>query len=266
MRRRLFETRKQLSRQGRKVKPGTEGNEPDGVVYDGVLLPPRKLRPTKKGRDSSDEVYFEATRREVDWMVETLGLSAKSSLLDLGCGPGRIALGILDRVGEIQAYRGVDVNKRFLRWAWRNITPEHPNFRFIHLDIKNDYYNPDGQKISPDFALPFGEDEFDIICLFSVFTHMLTDDVRTYLKEFSRILHPRGKVFMTANLEDEVPDVTNNPIGYRGRYEYKKSLASVRYNREFFENLIEECGFRVEGYYPDLREAQRCLVVSKKGS
>ncbi len=262
----LARTRERLSRKGgrKKARPERPRDKSDGVAYDGVLLPPRSLRPTKKGRDSSEEVYFEATRREVDWMVENLGLSTKSSVLDLGCGSGRIALGILDRVGEIRGYRGVDVNKRFLRWAWRHITPEHPNFQFIHLNAKNDYYNPEGERMDNDFMLPFGECEFDIICLFSVFTHMLTDDVRTYLKEFQRILQPKGKVFMTVNLEDGVPDVTNNPIGYRGRQEYKRPLTTVRYNRSFFESLLDKSGFRVDGYDPNLREAQRCLIASKK--
>jgi SAM-dependent methyltransferase len=254
-----------FKRQARAARSKTTREKPDGIVYDGVLLPPPNLRPTRRGR-MGEKVYFEATRREVDWMVDNLGLSPTSSLLDLGCGSGRIPLGILDRVGEIREYRGVDVDKRFLGWARRHITPEHPNFQFIHLDAKNDYYNPGGEKMGRDFTLPFAKDEFDIICLFSVFTHMLVDDVQIYLKEFYRLLHPAGKLFMTANLEDGVPDVTNNPVGYRGRHEYKRPLATVRYNREFFEGLLDDSGFRVERYDPELRKAQRCLIVSKKPS
>jgi SAM-dependent methyltransferase len=104
-----------------------------------------------------EKVYFEATRREVDWMVDNLGLSPTSSLLDLGCGSGRIPLGILDRVGEIREYRGVDVDKRFLGWARRHITSEHPNFQFIHLDAKNDYYNPGGEKMGRNFRRTAGK-------------------------------------------------------------------------------------------------------------
>jgi SAM-dependent methyltransferase len=246
------------------VQSEVSGNKRDGVTYDGVFLPPPNLRPTRRGRQG-EEVYFEATRQEVDWMVENLGLSTRSSLLDLGCGSGRIALGVLDRVGEIREYRGLDVDKRFLRWARNHITPEHPNFQFIHLDAKNEYYNPEGTKMGYDLTLPFAEGEFDIICLFSVFTHMLTDDVKIYLKELHRILHPDGKAFMTANLEDGVPDVEENPIGYRGKTQYRNPLATVRYNREFFENLLEESGFHLESYdHPELRQAQRCLTVSKK--
>jgi ubiquinone/menaquinone biosynthesis C-methylase UbiE len=260
----LSKAREQLSREKKHAtRPEKPRKKQDGILYDGVLLPPVSMRNIRRGK-MGEEVYFEATRREAEWMVENLGLSRTSSLLDLGCGSGRIALGILDRVGEIREYRGVDANKWFLSWAWRHITPEHPNFQFIHVDAKNDYYNPKGQEMGQDFTIPFAEGQFDITCLFSVFTHMLTDDVRIYLEEFYRVLQPEGRILMTANLEDGVPDVSNNPIGYRGRQEYKKSLATVRYNREFFENLLDESGFCVERYAPELRETQRCLIVSKK--
>lgn len=265
----LSRTRNQLAKKERPAskpeKPRTDkpSGKRDGVFYDGVFLPPPNLRPTKRGK-MGEEIYFEATREEVDWMAENLGLSLESSMLDLGCGSGRVALGILDRVGEIRKYRGVDVDKRFLRWPRKHITPEHPNFQFTHLDLKNDYYNPQGEQMSQEFALPFAEGEFDLICLFSVFTHMLTDDVRLYLEEFHRVLQPEGKAFMTANLEDGVPDVTENPVGYRGRYEYNNPLATVRYNRKFFESLLEESGFHLESYdHPPQRTGQDCLTVSK---
>lgn len=245
---------------------GSQNGSADGdsVVYEGVVLPPTRLRPNGKRRREDDEVYLESTRHEVGWMVENLGLSPESSLLDVGCGPGRIALGILDRVGEIHKYRGVDVQERYIEWAKRHITIEHPGFQFVQLDAKNDYYNPEGTEIKDGFALPFDSAEFDLACLFSVFTHMLPDDVEKYLGDLHRVLRPGGKMFLTANLEDDVPDVTDNPVGYRGRQSYRKPLASVRYNREFFENLLYKNGFRLERYDPSVRQAQRCLIVSKK--
>ncbi len=260
----LSETREQLSKKDQRISRLEKSlNKQGSVTYDGVVLPPVNLRPTRRGKFGTDELYLESTRREVEWMVENLGLSPKSNVLDMGCATGRIATGILDRVGEIRKYSGVDIQERFLRWPRSYITPEHPNFQFIRLDLKNAWYNPEGKEIGDNLYLPFGDDEFDIICLFSVFTHMLTDDVRNYLKEFHRILHPEGKILMTANLEDGVPDVTENPIGYRGKYEYNTPLATVRYNREFFESLIDQSGFRLEGYYSIVREGQRNLVVSK---
>lgn len=238
----------------------------DHVIWEGIALPPSRLRPNGKRKKNSDEVYLESARWEVDWMVENLGLSVESSFLDIGCGPGRIAIGILDRVGKVHKYRGVDVKKKFIDWARHYITSEHPNFQFLHLDAENAFYNPQGEKMSHDFVLPFAKDEFDIIWLYSVFTHMLTEDVRIYLKEIHRVLRPSGKVFLTANLEEDVPNVTENPKGYRGRWSYNNPLATVRYNQQFFESLLDQNGFRLERYDPRVRKPQRCLIVSKKAS
>lgn len=236
------------------------------VEHEGIALPPAHLRPNAKERKNDNQVYLDSARREVDWMVGNLGLTRESSVLDLGCGPGRTAIGILDRVGEIKKYRGVDVNERYVRWAQHHITFEHPNFQFHHLNLKNDHYNPEGAEIASDVSFPFEDGEFDVIYLFSVFTHMMTEDVRRYLKELRRVLHPSGRIFMTANLADGVPDVTENPEGYRGRKKYIMRLETVLYNREFFEGLIEESGLHLEGYDPSVKKGQSCLIVSKKAN
>ncbi len=197
-------------------------------------------------------------------MSEHLGLSPQSRILDVGCGPGRIAIGILDTFGGIQEYCGVDVSDRSIEWAKRHIGAPHPNFRFIRLDVHNLRFNPDGSKIDKRFAFPFEAETFDVICLYSVFSHMLANDVRTYLRAFRRILRSDGKVYLTAHLDDGVPNVTENPDNYRNRRRYKGPLDVVRYNREFFEKLVERCGFRLEGYgQPSARKVQQGMTLSK---
>lgn len=265
LQRQLEASRENLSRKDKRIsRLEKQLSVIRGDIHEGVVLPPAHMRPNSKKRRQDNEAYLGSARHEVDWMVENLGLTLDSSVLDLGCGPGRIAIGILDRVGEIHKYRGVDVSERYIRWAQHHITFEHPNFQFRHLNLKNDHYNPRGEKIGADVSFPFASEEFDVICLFSVFTHMLTEDVRSYLKELRRVLHPSGKILLTANLEDGVPDVVENPKGYRGVQEYIMRLQTVRYNREFFEGLLDESGFQLERYDPDLRQGQRCLIISQK--
>lgn len=234
------------------------------VEHEGLALPPANLRPNAKQRKNDNQVYLDSTRKEVDWMIENLGLSRESSVLDLGCGPGRVAIGILDRLGEVKKYRGVDVNERYVRWAQHHIAFEHPSFQFHRLNLKNEHYNPEGEEIGAEVSFPFEDAEFDVIFLFSVFTHMMTEDVKLYLKELHRVLHPSGKVFLTANLADGVPDVTENPEGYRGRQKYIMRLETVLYNREFFERLLDASGFHLEGYDTTVKKGQSCLIVSKK--
>ena len=136
--------------------------------------------------------------------------------------------------------------------------------------MENTRYNPDGAASDSDFSFPFGDAEFDLITLYSVFTHMLTDGVRTYLKEFDRLLRPEGRIFLTAFLEDNVPDVEENPEGYLGR-EWKGALHCVRYEREFFQGLLDEAGFKLDDFDshtwsddPAKEYGQRGLYISRK--
>jgi hypothetical protein len=53
-------------------------------------------------------------------------------------------------------------------------------------------------------------------------------------------------------------------LSFRSHQSYGRPLASVRYNRGFFEGLIEQGGFRLESYdKPSVRKAQRGLILSK---
>ena len=156
------------------------------------------------------------------------------------------------------------------RWGWKYITSRHPNFQFLHIDVENTRYNPDGAASDSDFSFPFADGEFDIVVLYSVFTHMMTEGVRTYLKEFDRILRPDGRIFLTAFLEEDVPDAEENPEGYLS-IEWKEALHSVRYNQQFFEGLLDEAGFKLDGFdtptwstKPTGEKGKRGLYISRK--
>ncbi len=233
----------------------------ESVPYNGVNLPSKHQRPCG-ARFQEDDFYVASARKEADRLASELGLTTESSVLDVGSGPGRIAIGILDRVGEIREYRGVDVSEPSVHWGQKHIQSRHPSFQFVHLDVENSRYNPDGSRIGNGFMFPFSEAEFDIICLYSVFTHMLTEDVRAYLKEFHRVLKPSGKIFLNAFVEDGVPDVVENPEGYMGR-EWKGALHCVRYNRDFFRGLLEENGFQLDRFAFDKAEGQQGIYISR---
>lgn len=263
---RIASLRKELARERKRA--GQLGN----TVFDGVIIPPKNLRPCG-ANFQDDEFYLASARKEADKLIRYMGLGPESSLLDVGSGPGRLAIGILQRAGEVREYRGIDVDETSVRWGQSYITPAHPNFRFVHIDVENSRYNPAGSEADESFSFPFSEGEFDIIVLYSVFTHMLGAGVRAYLEEFRRILHPGGRIFLTTFLEEDagIPDVTENPEGYLGR-EWKGPLHCVRYNRRFFERLLDENGFRLDGFDPDRERlkgprrerGQRGLFISRK--
>jgi ubiquinone/menaquinone biosynthesis C-methylase UbiE len=174
-------------------------------------------------------------------------LTKRTRILDVGCGQGRLPIGILSRIGEIEHYRGIDVNKKSIQWCQKHITKRHPTFQFIHLDIKNLRYNPKGNEIDYSYRLPLFDKEFDIIYLYSVFSHMTELDVEVYLKEFHRLLAPSGRLFVTAFIEEGVPDVSINPDNYKTDWN-NEPLHCVRYSRSFFNSLLEGSNFSVERF------------------
>lgn len=128
----------------------------------------------------------------VDRLQRWAGLTPDHRVLEVGCGPGRSALALSDALSDEGSYDGIDVDKRVIRWCRRNIEPRWPGSHFTHIDVWNGVYNKRG-RIQPDaFEFPFPDQSFDIVFATSVFTHMLEDDVRRYVREMHRVLRPGG--------------------------------------------------------------------------
>src|SRR5204863_420326 len=82
--------------------------------------------------------------------------------------------------------------------------------------------------------------------LYSVFSHMETEQVRIYLRDFRRLLASNGRLFFTSFAEEGVPDISVNPKGYRR--EWSGPLHCVRYRRGFLESLLQSSGFSVNQF------------------
>ena len=233
----------------------------DIVRYEGLTLPAKHLRLC--GAEFHDNRYFlTSARYEADRLIKNFGLSKESRVLDVGCGMGRLAIGILSAVGEIKAYHGMDVQSDCVEWCSSHITKEHANCRFTWVNAKNDRYNPQGESLVDASRLPFDDASFDIIYLFSVFTHLTLDHIRIYLREFHRIAQPKGRVFVTAYVEENVPDETVNPKNYRAPC--AGPLHFVRYEKGFFERVLAETGWKVDTFnYAQEHPGQSAYYLSK---
>lgn len=217
--------------------------EAAGQDQANIPLPPKRLR-LCGGLFHDDQYFIESGLRDVEMLIRETSLPSGARILDLGCGAGRLAIGFINAFGASSYdYTGLDVAREQLEWCSSNIGQRHPHFTFFHLDAHNERYNPSGSPITRDFALPFKNASFDLICLFSVFTHMRPDDVTAYLGEVRRCLKPGGRIFTTAFLRDARRDVVINPRGYHSSS--NGPLHRVQYRRRFFARLLETAGLRL---------------------
>ena len=102
------------------------------------------------------------------------GLRDGSSVVDVGCGSGRLATK-LARYPALR-YLGVDVVPALLDYARRKAG--RGDFRFEAVDA---------------VRLPCGDAGADFCAFFSVFTHILPEESYVYLEEAQRVLKPGGK-------------------------------------------------------------------------
>jgi SAM-dependent methyltransferase len=217
----------------------------DAVRHDGRVLPAQHLRLC--GREFRDHAYFlRSARAEADRLVTHCGLTKDSALLDIGCGFGRLAIGVVDRVGELAEYRGVDVSAAAIAWCKRHIGRQHPTFTFTRLDVMNERYNPGGDAITAAFRLPLGDGSFDVAYAYSVFSHMELADIVHYLSELRRVLRPGGAAFVTLFVADDVPDISINPPS--GALTWQGPLHCVRYRRSLIDDRIREAGFAISQF------------------
>lgn len=155
----------------------------------------------------SDESFLAIAVMLADLILEQAGPGA--SVLDVGSGYGRLAVGLMER-GFRGRYEGFDILPRHVAWCRRHLTPFAPAYRFHHLDIQNDRYNPTG-RLDPVRATFPVKGPFDVVAVFSVFTHMDRPAIAHYLREVTRLLRPGGVALATFFLWDEarLPAITS---------------------------------------------------------
>jgi SAM-dependent methyltransferase len=232
----------------------------DHVEVDGSVIPSPDLRWC--GPEFRDDAYFlDSAEGEARRLTMHFGCTAASRILDVGCGQGRLAIGILRVLGALD-YLGIDIHKPSIDWCRRNIERRHPPFRFRHLDVYNERYNTTGERLSPQFRFDIAPASVDVIYLYSVFSHTTEADMRIYLDEFARVLDPRGGIFFTTFVEEGVPDVSINPEGYKLRC--SGPLHIVRYDKDYLFGLLPRHGFTVRHYsHGSEANGQSALYLSK---
>ena len=159
------------------------------------LVPPRRIDHNRGFHEGEENIAL---------MRQHADLQPHHRVLDVGCGIGRVAKPLTRFLDSEGSYVGVDIVERSVKWMQQAYGPGHPNFKFHHLDVHNSAYNPTGKYQADTVEFPFpGEAQFDIVFLFSVFTHMYPQHIRHYLKLIERQLKPGGRLLASMFINDD---------------------------------------------------------------
>ena len=186
--------------------------------------------------------------------------------------------GLIGLIGYLRGgYDGIDIHSEAVAWCQRAITSRHPTFRFHRADLASRAYNPQGRVPASAYRFPFPDHSFDVIFLGSVFTHMLPDDVESYVREIGRLLAPGGMcVASYFLLNDETRDGVNagrsflsfavpHPSGLCRLHDVTKPEAAVALEETFVRRVHAEAQLRIRvvrrgGWWDGKRDEQELLT------
>ncbi len=166
----------------------------DETVRDASLpIPPFEMRQLV---GPTDEAAFDNPAG--DPIFAGLAPERFESVVDFGCGCGRLARQMIQQRARPGRYLGFDLHPGMVRWCQRELTPRAPSFEFRHHDIFNIAFNPGADKPSV-LPMPAENASASLIIALSVFTHTTQAQAEHYLREVARVLRPdgvaRGKLF-----------------------------------------------------------------------
>ena len=224
-------------------------------TWNGVLLRRRKHRGTPRHAEKRRErLMGSPPGKAQDEFVGTFrgicALEPHESVLDIGCGLGKLAVALTPYLDGSGRYEGIDIAVERVRKCREKVTAAYPNFRFRVADIYNKSYNPKGRLKAAEYRFPYADASFDFVFARSVFTHMLPGDVENYIAEIARVLRPKGRCLVTFFLiNDGTPRtrVRKFPFDfgiYRTRAEDVPELA-VAYRETYVRALLGEHGLRL---------------------
>jgi SAM-dependent methyltransferase len=262
-------------------------NPPQAASKPELRVPPGLQRGSHKTR----EQWLESALFAVDLLRRTMGRDDLSGveLLDVGCGT-KIVKTLLDRSMPIGHYAGIDAASPVIDWLRANVTD--PRFEFHHLDAHNAMYNPAGKPLESFDLLPVGPRRFDLISLFSVFTHLAPHDFAAMLRLLRRHVKADGFLLFSLFLRDpEQPSPYSRALRERlnsADPEVRARMAAAierasrrppaeedrrwvdevparpllraRYQRDYAVELVDGTGWRIEAVHPPERYIQHYMV------
>jgi hypothetical protein len=228
----------------------------------------------QRSRRWESERVQESAHALITDLLERVGRSDFSDMhiLDVGCGV-KFTQYLVNHEVPIGSYTGLDVYQLLIEFLRAEVTD--PRFQFHHLNFHNARYNPGGVKMSTDQPLPLGDRTFDIICAYSLFTHLEPGDFRTMLTLLRRHARPDTRVFYTAFIDELTAgghglidkyaqrfgaQLAGRTDGYRD-FTPDDPLRQTLYTESYIRELTEGTGWLIEGIAEPTPYAQHLLTV-----
>ena len=209
---------------------------------DGMPIPPARLRVAVSGiADPHD--HLDAGRRSAEAIAvllerNQLEVGSFASLLDFGCGSGRVAR----RWAELPAteVHGCDYNTEAIAWCQANL----PFARWA------------ANRLAP--PLPYEEQSFQLIYALSVFTHFAHDLQNLWMAEMRRVLAPGGFLIFTTMGNSFRPHLTDQELAefdagsliVHFPNSAGSNMCAAYHPRPYVDGLLERAGLRLVDSLP----------------
>ncbi len=112
-------------------------------------------------------------------LLGEFGLSAGDTIVDVGCGSGRLAAALTREYGADLTYLGLDVVQDLLDYA---AAVSDPSYEFL---------------MNTELTIPAENASCDFIVFFSVVTHLLQEESFRYLRDAAGALKPGGRIVVS---------------------------------------------------------------------
>ena len=191
--------------------------------------------------------FYTKGKPTAEWLVNYISEFKEFknlSILDWGCGTGRIIRHLPNVVDVSNSFYGTDYNKKYVEWCAKN--------------LKNIAFKLNGLKPPLDFK----SDAMDVIYGISIFTHLSEELHFSWIKELTRVLKNEGILFLTTHGDvhsfkllpkEQVIYNSGNLVIHNYKKEGNRLYASYQ-SPEFFRKLCKNNNLEILKHIPgDMR-------------